>query len=165
VASEEVIAAENEERTMVLSCQVIVANPRFDAFMALVIICNCFALAADTYDASEDWKWYAYYQHVTCCCVFILESMVRFVASGSAGVFFSSNFHKFESLLISLTVAGLAVEYKPLYLLPALRMYRLMMYLPTLYHLLESALSSFNAIINLMLFIFMISICFCSTGR
>lgn len=48
---------ELDERAMVHSCQVIVASRRFDALMALVIVCNCFALAADTYDATDDWHW------------------------------------------------------------------------------------------------------------
>jgi hypothetical protein len=44
-------------------------------------------------------------------------------------------------------------------------MYRLMTYLPTLQHLLISALSSVKSIMNLVVFLLIVALCFNVTGR
>lgn len=63
-----------------------------------------------------------------------------------------------------ITVVGLTREVR-LELIACLRMYRLMIYLPTLQHLLISALSSVKSIMNLVVFLLIVALCFNVTGR
>lgn len=49
-------------------------------------------------------------------------------------------------------------------LVPAVRVYRLMSYFPTLYALLHSAVASVHAIFNLVVFVGIVLFCFAVTG-
>lgn len=68
-------------------------------------------------------------------------------------------------MINTIATIGLISGGKHLLLLPALRMYRLMSYLPTLEALLHSAFASVRAIMNLVIFVLIVAICFNVTGR
>ena len=68
-------------------------------------------------------------------------------------------------LLVSFGVIGLIFDLRFFILMPALRLYRLMRYLPTLQHLLELAIGSMKPISNLLVFMLVCSLAVAVTGR
>lgn len=96
--------------------------------------------------------------------MFWIELAIRFTAAPSFADFQNSSFVKFEFVVNMVTVVGLTRTIR-LELIACLRMYRLMIYLPTLQHLLISALSSVKSIMNLVVFLLIVALCFNVTGR
>ncbi len=103
--------------------------------------------------------------YLICNILFVGECGIRFVASGSFARYWSSSFHRAETLLVISGLVGLVTDIRVFLLAPALRLYRLMRYLPTLESLLLSAFSSMQAIFNLSAFIVTMALCFCVMGR
>mmetsp|Transcript_3722 Transcript_3722/g.9015 ORF Transcript_3722/g.9015 Transcript_3722/m.9015 type:complete len:2275 (-) Transcript_3722:103-6927(-) len=141
------------------------ASKYFQHFFSLTIILNLVAAAADQPDTTPEWREFARWTYYVCCGIFWLELMIRFTAASSFAAFQDESFHKFEFVVNIVTLAGLTNPTTRLELIACLRMYRLMVYLPTLQALLVSALASVSAIMNLVVFLLVVAITFNVTGR
>jgi hypothetical protein len=133
--------------------------------VSLVIVGHAYAMASDQYYSATWWHTGIIIADIVCNVIFLVETMVRFTAAGSPRIFWRSRLARFELAMIVCGVAGITTGSHILRLIPALRIYRLMVYLPTLGALLKSAVSSVKAILNLVLFITIVAICFGVTAR
>ncbi|EKX53939.1 hypothetical protein GUITHDRAFT_132377 [Guillardia theta CCMP2712] len=97
--------------------------------------------------------------------IFAIELVLRYSAYGGIKEFWRRRNNKAESILVILNVIGLILDSKFLTFLAVLRMYRLMIYFPTLYNLLASAIASGSSIFNLVCFIALIALCYAVAGR
>lgn len=122
-------------------------------------------MAADQYNAPPTWRVFIFYAYIVCNCLFLVETWLRLLAAGTFAQFFASKFHKFELVCVGCGIIGLVTNSKMLLLVPSVRLYRLMGYIPTLEALLLSAVASVQAIFNLGVFIVVIAISVCITGR
>ena len=150
--------------TMVAQARSLLETPLFTGFMSLIIIGHSVAIACNQHDAPQVWRDYAHYAHIVSTIVFSMELMVRIVSFWEPG-FFSVRLNSFELVMVSAGVIGLGFQYSLLKLVPAMRLYRLMRYLPTLQHLLILAVGSFNAIFNVLVFVIIAMIAVTITGR
>lgn len=156
---------EDGDEAMRRAAQTFILSARFHHFMSLSILAHALAMASDQYNAPETWKQYAEYTYIACNMIFLVETILRFLASDGVGDFWQSKFNKFELAMVMSGIIGLITKSPLLLLIPALRLYRLMSYFPTLEALLLSAVASVRAILNLCLFILIVALCFAVTGR
>jgi hypothetical protein len=134
-------------------------------FVSLVIIGHAYCMGSDQYYSTSVWHTGMIFADIGCNVVFLAETFLRFTAAGTPRTFWRSKLARFELCMIVFGVAGITTGSHILRLVPALRIYRLMVYLPTLSSLLNSAVSSVKAILNLILFITIVAICFGVSGR
>ena len=132
---------------------------------SIVILAHTFAMTCDQYDTTEFWKKYAEVSYIVCNCLFSAELILRTAAVTSVNNFFEAKINIAEMLLVSFGVIGLIFDLRFFVLMPALRLYRLMRYLPTLQHLLELAIGSMKPISNLLVFMLVCSLAVAVTGR
>lgn len=144
--------------------KLVLHNPAFGYFFSVVITLNLLAAAADQPYTTPEWKAFAFWSYIICCILFWVELLVRYTAASSFAEFQSSSLVKVEFVLCVVNTIGLYIPQR-LDLVSCLRMYRLMVYLPTLQHLLMSALSSIDSIMNLVVFLFIVALCVNVTGR
>ena len=150
--------------SLVAHARSLLNHPLFTGFMSLVIIGHSLAMACDQHDAPQVWRDYAHYYHIVSTVLFSMELMVRIFAFWNPG-FFSVKLNAFELVMVFLGVLGLGFQYPLLKVMPAMRLYRLMRYLPTLEHLLILAVGSFNAILNVLIFVIIVMVAVTVTGR
>lgn len=108
---------------------------------------------------------YSQNTYYLCNAIFIIDLLIIFLSCDGVGDFWEPAKNRLEIFLCAVGLAGLATGTKFLLLLPAVRLYYLMRYFPTLQALLLSAISSTTAILNLVLFISIVALCFAVAGR
>jgi hypothetical protein len=97
--------------------------------------------------------------------MFVVEACLSAIAYGGISSYFRESQHKLELLLILFSVLSFVPGCKFLGYMCSVRLFRLMKYFETLQGLLLCAASSGQAILNLVLFLAMLCICFAITGR
>lgn len=157
--------ARNGDEVIVVWARTLILHPRFFQFIALTMICHIFAMISDQHDTDAGWKEYVRIAYLVCNLIFVAELIVRFVAAGTFELFWLRKFNRFEIVVCTVGVLGLATGNRLLLLLPAIRLYRLMRYVPTLEDLLLSAIGSAHAVLNLIIFIAIVGLAFIVTGR
>eukprot|EP00961_Rhodomonas_salina_P260007 3513783-Rhodomonas_salina.1 len=140
-------------------------SKHFINFMSVVIVVHCLAMGADQYNAPKVWNDYATITYVVANVLFLCELLVRFLAFGGLKHFWAVNTNQSELLITLLGILGLILNSPFMIRIPALRLYRLMRYIPTLQALLFSAVASTRAILNLVIFIAVVAVCFAVAGR
>ena len=153
------------EEAMQAAALDLVKAQEFITFISLVIVTHVAAMAVDTYDAEKSMSEFARIANLVCTIVFMLEVTLNYMAAGSFRNFWNKLFHRFEVFLIFMGLLGLITNNEMLRRIPAIRTYRLMKYFPTLAHLLLSAVSSVQAIANVMVFIMLVMLCFVVAAR
>ncbi len=164
-SAQAVESARNGDELLRAWARRMVLHPHFSHVISLVILCHTFAMVSDQHDTSPGWRDFVSYAYLVCNLLFLGELAIRFFAAGSFHLFWVRPFNRFEMLVCGIGVVGLALNNRLLLLLPSIRLYRLMRYIPTLEDLLLSAISSTHAILNLLIFIVIIGITFIVTGR
>ena len=143
----------------------IVKADEFVSFVSLTIVTHMSAMAVDTYDAPAQAKEFATIANLVCTIIFVLEVALNYIAAGSMSRFWAKIFHQFELFLVIMGLIGLLTSSPLFRLLAALRGYRLMKYFPTLQDMLKSAVSSVQAILNVLVFIVLVMLCFVVAAR
>jgi hypothetical protein len=143
----------------------IVRSYEFTTFISLTIVTHLASMAVDTYDADARLKQFATITNLVCAIIFVLELTLNYIAAGGIGPFWAKSFHQFEAFLVVTAVLGLITGSPPFRLLSAFRGYRLMRYFPTLEDMLKSAVSSVQAILNVVTFIVLVMLCFVVAAR
>ena len=101
-----------------------------------------------------------------CAVLFFLEMMLTLVAYGGVIDFWRASQNKIEAFFTACTLLSLVwEEFAFLRYVPAARLFRLMRLVETLDGLLQCAASSAGAIVNLVMFLAMLSFCFAITAR
>lgn len=153
------------DEMMVIQARKVLKHRRYPDAVACLILAHCLAMACDQHDAPQSWRDYAQYAYIVANIGFGGEIIVRLFAFTGHPGFFSSRLNVFEAVMLFLGVVGLVLQMPLLKLLPALRLYRLMQYLPTLEHLLILAIGSLAAIGNLFVFVLIVMMAVTITGR
>ena len=143
----------------------LLAHPYFPHLMSICIIGHIVAMASGQHDAQPEWVLYAETAYVVFSIVFAGELLVRILAFASLQTFLSTKINVFEAVMVTTGVMGLVANWPTFRLIPALRLYRLMRYLPTLEHLLELAIGSLKPMSNLLVFVIIVSLAVAVTGR
>jgi hypothetical protein len=153
------------EKVIVVLARATLRHRLYTEFMSLVIIAHGLAIACNQHDAPQDWRDYSYYAYIVCNSLFGLELIMRLFAFIGHPGFFSSGLNIFELATVSFGVIGLVFQLPLLTVVPALRLYRLMRYLPTLEHLLILALGSLKPLATLFVFVLVVIMAVTITGR
>lgn len=156
ISGEEAIqrAAENMSRSVY-----------FKRFISAAIIVQLVAIGGNSEGADQVWRDFGYWSDIVCVSIFILELVLNYLAVGDLEAFWHKLFHRFEIFMVLIALIGIAFGIQELSVLPALRGYRLMKYFPTLEDMLHSAVSSVLAILNVMVFIIIVGLCYVVAGR
>eukprot|EP00283_Hemiselmis_rufescens_P000787 CAMPEP_0173470682 /NCGR_PEP_ID=MMETSP1357-20121228/78005_1 /TAXON_ID=77926 /ORGANISM="Hemiselmis rufescens, Strain PCC563" /LENGTH=1276 /DNA_ID=CAMNT_0014438967 /DNA_START=139 /DNA_END=3966 /DNA_ORIENTATION=+ len=134
---------------------------------SIVIIIQAVSLFNDTWTSSDELLVSSRALYTACHAAFLADMIVALIHFGAVGRFLQSPVHVSELIFNISGTLGLLLG--PDYLkaarvcrfISALRIYRLMIYFPTLSHLLISTVASTNYIFNLVIFIF---VCAAATG-
>jgi hypothetical protein len=137
----------------------------FKHFISATIAAQLISIGGNSEDADQVWRDYAYWSDIVCVSLFILELTLNYLAVSDMEVFWSKLFHRFEIMMVFISLIGMSFGIPELSVLPALRGYRLMKYFPTLDDMLKSAVSSVQAIFNVLVFIIIVGLCYVVAGR
>lgn len=160
--SDEDISGEESMRRAALD---VVRSFEFTTFISLTIVTHLGSMAVDTYDADATLKQFATLANLVCTIIFVLELTVNYIVAGGITQFLAKLFHQFEAFLVVTAVLGLITGSPILRLLSAFRGYRLMRYVPTLEDMLKSAVASVQAVLNVVVFIVLVMLCFVVAAR
>jgi hypothetical protein len=131
-------------------------------FLASVIL-HLSTISCIVNDLPEQWAFLAL--DLACNLVFFGETVLWFFAlNGFKGLLYRLKSRN-EFLLLIVTWYGHASGSKVFQLLPVLRIFRLMVFLPTLDDLLRSAVQSSRSLFNLIIFVILCLMCAAVTGR
>ena len=109
--------------------------------------------------------WLFWAMDVACNVIFVGESCVRYAALNGLRGMINDMKARNELLLLVLTAYGHFSNIPLLTLLPVMRIFRLVVFLPTLEDLLGSAVTSSTSLINLLIFVAICVLCAGVTGR
>lgn len=137
----------------------------FKHFISANILVQLVAIGGNSVDADQAWRDLAYWSRIVCVAIFILEQVLNYLAVGDLEMFWKKLFHRFETFMILIALVGIVFDIEQVSVLPAFRGYRLMKYFPTLQDMLQSAVSSVLAILNVMVFIIIVGLCYVVAGR
>jgi len=131
----------------------------FETFISFVIMVNLVTIA-NYRETDSSWVDMSFYSTISCWGFFLLESTLRYLALGDLFKYWSSLFHRAEVFLVIITFVGIFADISELKVLGAFRGYRLMKYSPALQEMLQSAVASTNAVLNVIVFTLISGICF-----
>ena len=146
--------------------KILIFHPWYIAFRSLIIVGHCLAMAGDQFDAPTSWRDAAQWCHVIFNSIFALDVTFRLFAWGR--FFLGMRINLFELGLVVAGVIGSAQysnSFKIFRLLPVLRVYLLLRYLPTLHHILIMAIGSAKPLGNVVVFVFTIALAVVVMGR
>jgi hypothetical protein len=146
-------------------CEKLAASRRLKYSTSLAICVYLVALSANQHDAPPSWAQYVTYALTVCTGIFWLEFGIRFNASGGLGGYLQTSANRLELLINILCTVGIATDFKGLVLLGAFRMYRLMIFVPTLNAIMMCCFASVKAVLNLIFLIALIAVVFTVVGR
>lgn len=153
-----------EDEIMTSQMQEIVRSKWFFRAKSLVILIHIFGMATDSPNL-PDFVEVSYMIHIACNCLFLAVALLSVVACASLGVWFASGANWFEALLIIAGFLGIAVGSKFLLIIPALRVYMLLLTFPTTETLLMSAVATVRAFADLFVFFIVIMALFAVIAR
>ena len=96
---------------------------------------------------------------------YLIEMVLTVIACGGVVEYLNHGSNRIEALLVLLSIVSFFPNCEFIGFFCAIRLFRLIKYFETLYGLLRCAASSAQAIVNLVLFIAMLTFCFAITGR
>ena len=138
---------------------------RLRHFISFIILVHAGAMSADANESPTAVDPIVNAVFVAATAVFGAELLLRFTAEGGSKNFFSSSFNTLESSLVIFGVVGLITGNQLFSLLPAIRLFRLCQYWPTLQDLLMDTIDTIGAFLNLLLFVGLVCMCFAVAGR
>ena len=147
-------------------CHKLVNSNGWKHFKSFWIVMHCASiLVMGNLDTSPSEETFAYFLAGLSSCVWVANIVMFAWGNGSLSVALMSPLYIYELLLTIVGVIGLILRNRVCMLLPSLRIYLLMVYFPTLYNLLVSALDSTSPIANLCVFLVVVGSTFSLTGR
>ena len=146
-------------------CKKLLANRLLNNFFSLCILGHVFAMSCDQFDSPQIWREYAFWSYVVFNALFSFEMLLRAFAAGTVSSFFAKKINIFEFGMVVIGLVGMSTNLRFLKLVPAVRLYRLMSYLPTLENLMLLAIGSFKPMFNLFCFIVVMTLGVAVTGR
>ena len=153
------------EEAMQNAAKGLVKSETFTLLVSLTIVVHTAAMGFNTYNAEQWARVFFQIGNLVCSIIFMLELTLNFIAAGGFAIFWRKLFHRFEVFLVLSGLLGLITNSQVLVFVPAFRIYRLMKYFPTLHAMLESAVASVQAIVNVMVFILIVMLCFIVAAR
>jgi len=143
----------------------VASHRHFGNFMSCVILVHALTMAMNRYNAEDAIKNWALYGYVIYNCIYSIESFCYAIASSNFTAYIRNPFYFFEFALVMLMWLAIFLGNDALLLVGAIRLYRLMRYFPTLYDLLYAALAATPSLAHLVVFICLVGLAFCVTGR
>eukprot|EP00283_Hemiselmis_rufescens_P001020 CAMPEP_0173470360 /NCGR_PEP_ID=MMETSP1357-20121228/77838_1 /TAXON_ID=77926 /ORGANISM="Hemiselmis rufescens, Strain PCC563" /LENGTH=1141 /DNA_ID=CAMNT_0014438635 /DNA_START=15 /DNA_END=3438 /DNA_ORIENTATION=+ len=144
----------------------------FDAFVSVTIVLHCAAINYAGRGVTEAEAFISTIVRVFGCLVILLELYLSLVSSQSLGLCLTSQSFRANVLIALSGWAGIISQAitggngpKFLSVVPALRLYRLMEYVPTLRNLLTSTLDASSPMLNLLFFAWVSLFAVAITGR
>jgi voltage-dependent calcium channel L type alpha-1F len=159
---EEMLVKEDLEQSLVRCAHSLLAFKSYARFKSFLICMHAIAIAGDQYDAPYAWLTNARVLHYLCNIFFTLDIITSMLASqymydgpdSMMATFAKTKRNIFELLITSIGVLGLITNIKVCQVIPALRIYILLQYLPTLHHILIMAIGTAKPLCNIMVFSF-----------
>jgi len=159
----------NEKKGQKLSRQqtayTLVNSRNWTHLMSIVISLHCIAIYYTKFDALDIESSISFYLTIGSNFFFVLEVSLATYGAGSVGVAITSAKFVFELVTTIMGIFGIILNIKFLLVFPAVRLYRLMTYFPTLHHLLHKTVDSTSPIVNLCVFLIMVGTTVALTGR
>jgi len=153
-----------EDKIMTTQMQDLVASKWFFRAKSIVILMHIFGMATDSREY-PDLQVLSIYFHIVCNVLFLGLTVLTVVANASLSTWFSNSANRFELFLVLSGFIGIAVGSEVLLILPALRVYMLMLTFPTTETLLISAVATIRAFADLLVFFFILMSVFAIISR